>query len=73
MSRFSPKKIKSIIADWRKYNNTIFRNYGVSTQRKVPAHTESDENVLAIQKKFQVCGQSFQPIQCFLGPLMHPY
>lgn len=37
------------------------------------AHTESDENGLAIQKKFQVCGQSFQPIQCFLGPLMYPF
>ena len=36
-------------------------------------HTESDENGLAIQKKFQVCGQSFQPIQCFLGPLIYPY
>ena len=39
----------------------------------VPLHTESDENGLAIQKKFQVCGQSFQPIQCFLGPLIYPY
>ena len=37
------------------------------------AHTESDENGLAIQKKFQVFGQSFQPIQCFLGPLIYPY
>ena len=36
-------------------------------------HTESDENGLAIQKKFQVCGQSFQSIQCFLGPLIYPY
>ena len=35
-------------------------------------HTESDENGLAIQNKFQVCGQSFQPIQCFLGSLMYP-
>ena len=32
----------------------------------VPLHTESDENGLAIQKKFQVCEHSFQPIQCFL-------
>ena len=36
-------------------------------------HIEPDENGLAIQKKFQVCGQSFQPIQCFLGPLMYPF
>ena len=36
--------------------------------------TESDENDLAIQKKFQVSGrQSLQPIQCFLGPLIYPY
>ena len=35
-------------------------------------HTESDENGLAIQKEFQVCGLYFQPIQCFLGPFMYP-
>ena len=28
-------------------------------------HTGSDENGSAIQKKFQVFGQSFHPIQCF--------
>ena len=44
----------------------------VTFLKMLPSHTESDENGLAIQKKFQVCGQSFQPIQCFLGPLMYP-
>ena len=36
-------------------------------------HIEPDETGLAIQKKFQVCGQSIQPIQCFLDPLMYPF
>ena len=29
-------------------------------------HTESDENGLAIRKKFQVCMRSFEPIQHLL-------
>ena len=48
----------------------ILENMG---KLEIQMHTESDENGLAIQKKFQVCGQSFQPIQCFLGPLMYPF